>query len=58
MTRSFPEWRNPRDIWAANLDRSRKPPEEVSVRIALAFPDVYEVGMSNLGLRILYSCPQ
>ena len=33
----------------------RKSPDRVSVRIALAFPDVYEVGMSNLGLRILYS---
>jgi len=32
-----------------------KPPDQVSIRIALAFPDVYEVGMSNLGLRILYS---
>jgi len=27
---------------------------KVSVKIALAFPDVYEVGMSHLGLRILY----
>lgn len=26
----------------------------VDLRIALAFPDVYEVGMSHLGLRILY----
>ncbi|MEW6096129.1 MAG: TIGR03960 family B12-binding radical SAM protein [bacterium] len=26
----------------------------VSLKIALAFPDVYEVGMSHLGLRILY----
>jgi len=25
------------------------------VRVALAFPDMYEVGMSHLGLRILYS---
>ena len=25
-----------------------------SVKIALAFPDVYEIGMSNLGLQILY----
>ncbi len=24
------------------------------VRIAVAFPDTYEVGMSNLGLMILY----
>lgn len=26
----------------------------VKVRIALVFPDIYEVGMSNLGLKILY----
>lgn len=26
----------------------------VDVKFALAFPDVYEIGMSNLGLRILY----
>jgi radical SAM family uncharacterized protein len=28
---------------------------EAGVRAALAFPDVYEIGMSHLGLRILYS---
>ncbi|MDD2852135.1 MAG: TIGR03960 family B12-binding radical SAM protein [Desulfuromonadaceae bacterium] len=28
--------------------------DEADVRFALAFPDVYEVGMSHLGLRILY----
>ncbi|MEW6214024.1 MAG: TIGR03960 family B12-binding radical SAM protein [Nitrospirota bacterium] len=28
--------------------------KESSVRVALAFPDVYEVGMSHLGLKILY----
>ena len=27
---------------------------EVDVRYALCFPDTYEIGMSNLGLRILY----
>ncbi len=31
-----------------------KPWEATRVRIALAFPDVYEIGMSNLGLSILY----
>ena len=25
--------------------------------VAFAFPDVYEIGMSHLGLRILYSRP-
>lgn len=31
-----------------------KPWEESKVRIALAFPDVYEIGMSHLGYAILY----
>ncbi len=32
----------------------RKDNSEVKVRLALAFPDVYEVGMSYLGFQILY----
>jgi len=32
-----------------------KPDSEVDARIALAFPDVYEIGMSHLGLKILYA---
>jgi len=32
----------------------RKDPAQTEVSIALAFPDVYEVGMSHLGLKILY----
>ncbi len=32
-----------------------KDPQSVKCRIALVFPDVYEVGMSHLGLKILYS---
>lgn len=32
----------------------RKDPAEVEVRIALLFPDVYEVGMSYMGFPILY----
>ncbi len=31
-----------------------KKKEEVKCRFAFAFPDTYEIGMSNLGLRILY----
>ena len=31
-----------------------KPVEEVEATICLAFPDVYEVGMSYLGFKILY----
>jgi radical SAM family uncharacterized protein/radical SAM-linked protein len=33
----------------------RKPPEAVRARVCLAFPDVYEIGMSHLGTKILYS---
>ncbi len=30
--------------------------EDVRVRFAFCFPDTYEIGMSNLGVRILYHC--
>ena len=32
-----------------------KRPEEVDARVVLAFPDLYEIGMSHLGTKILYS---
>ena len=32
----------------------RKNLSEVDVRIAMCFPDVYEIGMSYLGIQILY----
>ena len=32
-----------------------KDPEDIDARIALCFPDTYEIGMSHLGLKILYS---
>lgn len=31
-----------------------KDPETVAVRFAMCFPDVYEIGMSHLGMQILY----
>lgn len=36
------------------INAVRKDPAETDVSIALAFPDVYEVGMSHQGLKILY----
>jgi radical SAM family uncharacterized protein len=36
------------------LNMCRKDPDTVDVRFAFCFPDVYEVGMSHLGMRILY----
>jgi len=32
----------------------RKNPDEVAIRFAFAFPDDYEIGMSHLGMKILY----
>ena len=31
-----------------------KDPEKVDIRFAMCFPDVYEIGMSYLGIQILY----
>ena len=31
-----------------------KKKEEMAVRVAFCFPDTYEIGMSNVGMRILY----
>ena len=36
------------------LNQVIKNPNEVDIRFAFCFPDVYEVGMSHLGTRILY----
>ncbi len=36
------------------LNQVIKNPENVNIRFAFCFPDVYEVGMSHLGTRILY----
>ena len=37
------------------LNSTHKDPAEVDVRIALVFPDLYDLGLGNLGLHILYA---
>ena len=37
------------------LNQVIKNPEDVNIRFAFCFPDVYEIGMSHLGMKILYS---
>jgi len=37
------------------LNEVVKPDSEVKVRFALAFPDIYEIGMSHAGMKILYT---
>lgn len=36
------------------LNSVHKDPEKVAIRFVFCFPDVYEVGMSHLGIKILY----
>ena len=36
------------------LNMVKKNPEDMDIRFAFCFPDFYEVGMSCLGLQILY----
>ena len=36
------------------LNSVMKNPEDVTIRMAMCFPDVYEIGMSHLGIQILY----
>ena len=36
------------------VNMAKKDPSKVAVRFAMCFPDVYEIGMSHLGIQILY----
>ncbi len=36
------------------INSIRKDPEKTAIRFAFCFPDVYEIGMSHLGMKILY----
>ncbi|MDA2932204.1 hypothetical protein MYX19_03480 [Nitrospinae bacterium AH-259-F20] len=50
----LPFVRRPSRYLGCELNVIRKEPHEVDTSVALVFPDKYEVGMSHLGLRILY----
>ncbi len=36
------------------INEVQKDPEKVDIRFAMCFPDVYEIGMSHLGMKIIY----
>ena len=36
------------------INSVKKDPRRVQIRFAMCFPDVYEIGMSHLGIQILY----
>ena len=54
-TRRSCTWcRSRRATSAASSARARKDWDAVEARVCLAFPDVYDIGMSHLGFKILY----
>ena len=40
---------------AANTTASSKTGLRIEIKVALAFPDIYDLGMSNLGIMNLYN---
>lgn len=50
----FNQIKRPSRYLGGEINAVKKDPSKIEVSIALIFPDVYEVGMSHLGLKILY----
>ncbi len=45
---------HPSHYLGTEINALRKDPKKIRLRFALAFPDLYEVGMSHVGIQILY----
>jgi radical SAM family uncharacterized protein/radical SAM-linked protein len=54
IDRILPRVQKPSRYIGGEWNAKIKDPSRVEIRMALAFPDSYEIGMSHLGLRILY----
>ncbi|OIP39152.1 hypothetical protein AUJ95_05870 [Candidatus Desantisbacteria bacterium CG2_30_40_21] len=54
IERLLPKVTRPARYTGNEVNSTFKDISKAGVRIALAFPDVYEIGMSHLGLKILY----
>ena len=54
LKRILPRVQKPARYSGGEFNQIIKDKEHVALRMALCFPDVYEIGMSNLGMRILY----
>lgn len=54
LKRILPRVQKPARYTGGEYNEVQKNKDEVDIRFALCFPDNYEIGMSNLGLRILY----
>ncbi len=54
IQRLLPLVQRPSRYIGGELNLIGKDPESVSIKVVLAFPEVYEIGMSHLGIKILY----
>ena len=54
LQRILPTVQKPARYTGGEWGEIQKREEDVRVRIAFCFPDTYEIGMSNVGMRILY----
>ena len=54
MERILPRVQKPARYTGGEYNAVVKDRDRVDTRVALCFPDTYEIGMSNLGIRILY----
>ncbi len=54
IERILPAVQKPARYTGGEYNEVLKNPSDVRVRVAFCFPDTYEIGMSNLGMRILY----
>jgi len=54
LQRILPTVQKPARYTGGEFNEIIKDPKDVRVNIAFCFPDTYEIGMSNVGMRILY----
>lgn len=54
LDRILPTVQKPARYTGGEYNEIKKCKEDVRVRVAFCFPDTYEIGMSNVGMRILY----
>ena len=54
LQRILPTVQKPARYSGGEYNEIKKDLNDVRVRVAFCFPDTYEIGMSNLGMRILY----
>lgn len=54
LERILPTVQKPARYVGGEYNEIIKAPEDVDVQVAFCFPDTYEIGMSNVGMRILY----